>query len=143
MAAMVFAGMYLSRVFVIGPLGWAIGFVAGVTQSAADGIPNTDLLVRALLWAWVFITFPVAVTVVISETLLPGKAWAELVDALRQRLDAAASKIERAVKEGAIGGHKDAALLDSATRGNGRLLKLLKFASMKSKLVKQHQSTIA
>src|SRR5215475_4844168 len=59
MAATVFAGMYFSRVSVIGPLGFAIGFVVGITQATVDTIPNTDLLVRALLWAWVFITFPV------------------------------------------------------------------------------------
>jgi multidrug resistance protein MdtO len=144
MAAVVFAAMYLSRAFVIGPLGWAIGFIVGYTQATADTIPNTDLLVRALLWTWVFGgILPVAVTVVISETLLPGKAWAELVDALTQRLDAASSALERAIKEGAFGGHKDAVLLDNATRGSGKLLKLLKLASIKSKVVKQHHSAIA
>src|SRR5215469_1010348 len=143
MAVMVFAGMYLSRAFVIGPLGWAIGFIVGYTQTMADTVPTADLLVRSLLWAWVFISFPVAVTVVISETLVPGQAWAELVDALTQRLDTASSMIQRVIKEGAIGGHKDAALLDSATRGSGHVLKLLKFASMRSALVKQHHSAIA
>src|SRR5205807_8615704 len=36
MAAVIFAGMYLSRVFVIGPLGFAIGFVVAITQSVVD-----------------------------------------------------------------------------------------------------------
>src|ERR1700722_7748416 len=33
MASLVFTGMFLSRVFVIGPLGFAIGFVMAVAQS--------------------------------------------------------------------------------------------------------------
>jgi multidrug resistance protein MdtO len=143
MAATVFAGMYFSRASVIGPLGFAIGFVVGVTQSVADTVPTADLLVRSLLWVWVAITFPVAVTVVISETLVPGRAWAQLVGALTERLDAAYSTLEQAIKEDAIGGHKAAVLLDSATRGSGGLLKLLKLASMKSEPVKQHHLAIA
>jgi multidrug resistance protein MdtO len=51
--------------------------------------------------------------------------------------------IQRVIKEGGIGGHKDAALLDSATRGSSKLLKLLKLASMRSAVVKQHHSAIA
>ena len=49
MAAALFTGMCLSRVFAVGPLGFAIGFVVAVTQSASDGIPNAELLVRSLL----------------------------------------------------------------------------------------------
>jgi multidrug resistance protein MdtO len=143
MAATVFAGMYFSRLSVIGPMGFAIGFIVGLTQSMADGVPTAEVLVRGLLWAWVFIAFPVAVAVVISETLLPGQAWVQLVDALTERLDAASSALGRAIENDTVGGHKDAVLLDSATRGSGRLLKLLKLSSMKSKLVKQHHSAIA
>ncbi len=55
MAATVFAGMFFSRVFAIGPLAFAIGFVLAVTQSMAETVRNTDELVRGLLWLWVII----------------------------------------------------------------------------------------
>ena len=72
MAATIFAGMFLSRALVIGPLGFAIGFVLAVTQSMAEAAHNADELVRGLLWLWVIIVFPVAITVVVNQTLLPA-----------------------------------------------------------------------
>ncbi len=74
MAATVFAGMYISRVFVVGALGFAIGFVVAVTQSAAELAPNEEILVRALLWLWMALVFPIALTVVLSQIHLPGEA---------------------------------------------------------------------
>ncbi len=71
MAASVFAGMFFSRVFAIGPLAFAIGYVLAVTQSMAESVRNTDELVRGLLWLWVLIVFPVAITVIINQTLSP------------------------------------------------------------------------
>ncbi len=71
MAASVFAGMFFSRVFAIGPLAFAIGFVLAVTQSMAETVRNTDELVRGLLWLWVITVFPVAITVIINQTLSP------------------------------------------------------------------------
>jgi uncharacterized membrane protein YccC len=72
MAASVFAGMFLSRVLVIGPLAFAIGFVFAVTQSMADAVPDTELLARGLLWLWVVVVFPVAITVIVNQTVLPA-----------------------------------------------------------------------
>jgi uncharacterized membrane protein YccC len=74
MAITVFLGMFLSRAMVIGPLALAIGFIVAVTQSMVESAPNHELIVRALLWAWVFIVFPVVVTVVVNEIMLPEKA---------------------------------------------------------------------
>ncbi len=71
MAASVFAGMFFSRVFAIGPLAFAIGFVLAVTQSMAESVRSTDELVRGLLWLWVITVFPVAIAVIINLTLSP------------------------------------------------------------------------
>jgi hypothetical protein len=71
MAASVFAGMFFSRVFAIGPLAFATGFVLAVTQSMAESVRNTDELVRSLLWLWVATVFPVPITVIINQTLSP------------------------------------------------------------------------
>jgi uncharacterized membrane protein YccC len=69
MAGVVFAGMYLSRVFVIGPLGFAIGFVVAITQSVAELFPDAEALTRGLLWVWVAIAYPILVTVALSQVL--------------------------------------------------------------------------
>src|SRR6266576_4214730 len=72
MAASVFAGMFFSRVFAIGPLAFAIGFVLAVTQSMAESVRSTDELVRGLLWLRLIVVFPVAITVIINQTVLPA-----------------------------------------------------------------------
>lgn len=71
MAAALFTGMYLSRVFVVGPLGFVIGFVMSAAQSFVDGVPDAGSAVRALLWLWVVVVYPMALTVVINQIVLP------------------------------------------------------------------------
>jgi uncharacterized membrane protein YccC len=71
MAAVLFTGMFLSRILVIGPLGFVIGFVMSAAQTFVDGVPNAEVAVRALLWLWVVVVYPIALTVVINRILLP------------------------------------------------------------------------
>jgi uncharacterized membrane protein YccC len=74
MAIALFLGMWLSRVFVIGPLGFIIGFVVAVSQSVGEEIPSPELLVRGLLWLWVAIAYGVGLTVVLNLLFLPDAA---------------------------------------------------------------------
>src|SRR5215470_14130166 len=71
MAIAVFVGMWLSRAFVIGVLGFAIGFLVSYSQSIADQIPSPELIVRAALWLWVAFTYSVVLTVVLNRLFLP------------------------------------------------------------------------
>jgi len=144
MAGTVFIAMYLSRVFVIGPLGFAIGFVVAVTQTMGEVAPNAEFLVRAFLWVWVALVYSIVLTVVINQILLPADPWSALVRDLAQRLDAGALALERAIKEGAAGGHRDISALDLATRGSSPLLAHLKVAAMGEAHVKRrHASLVA
>src|SRR5437660_1772931 len=70
MAIALFLGMWLSRVFVLGPLGFIIGFVVAVSQSVGEEIPSPEFLVRGLLWLWVAIVYGAAVTVVLNSLFL-------------------------------------------------------------------------
>src|SRR6266436_2744988 len=74
MAIALFLGMYLSRVFVIGPLGFLLGFVVAVSQSVGEAVPSPELLVRGLLWLWVAIVYGAAVTLVLNLLFLPEGA---------------------------------------------------------------------
>jgi uncharacterized membrane protein YccC len=74
MAIALFLGMYLSRVFVLGPLGFIIGFVVAYSQSIGEQIPSPELVVRAALWVWVAVAYPVAITVVLHLLFLPASA---------------------------------------------------------------------
>src|SRR6478752_1793226 len=71
MAIALFLGMYLSRVFVIGPLGFLIGFVVTYTQSLGEQVPSPELLVRGSLWAWVALVYGFVLTVVLNLLFLP------------------------------------------------------------------------
>jgi Fusaric acid resistance protein family len=71
MAIALFLGMWLSRVFVIGPLGFLIGFIVAVSQSVGEAVPSSEQLVRDLLWLWVAIAYGVGLTVVLNLLFLP------------------------------------------------------------------------
>ncbi len=143
MAATVFAGMYLSRVFVIGPLGFAIGFVVAITQSVAESVPDADLLVRGLLWLGAVVVYPIALTVLVNQILLPADPWTALARALTQRLDVVAAVLRRVADEGVAGGQKKAALIELATRGSSSLFALLTFAEMRGALLKPRHASLA
>jgi uncharacterized membrane protein YccC len=68
-ALILFLGFFLSRVFALGPLAFAIGFIFSATQSVAELAPSAEYLVRGLLWLWVAVTYPIALTLVITRCL--------------------------------------------------------------------------
>jgi len=72
MAIAIFFGMWLSRVFVLGPLGFLIGFVVTATQSVGEAVPSPELLVRGILWLWVAIAYGAGLTVVLNTLFLPN-----------------------------------------------------------------------
>ena len=71
MAIALFLGMWLSRVFVIEPLGFLIGFVVAASQSVGEAVPSPELLLRGILWLWVAIAYAVGLTVVLNLLFLP------------------------------------------------------------------------
>src|SRR6478752_6961996 len=71
MAIALFLGMYVSRIFVLGPLGFLIGFVVAISQSVGEEVPSPELLVRGLLWLWVAIAYGAVLTVVLNLLFLP------------------------------------------------------------------------
>src|SRR4051794_10570230 len=71
MAIALFLGMWLSRIFVLGPLGFLLGFVIAVSQSVGEEIPSPELVVRGLLWLWVALVYSIALTLVLNLLFLP------------------------------------------------------------------------
>jgi uncharacterized membrane protein YccC len=61
----------LSRIFVMGPLGFLLGFVIAVSQSVGEEIPSPELVVRGLLWLWVALVYSIALTLVLNLLFLP------------------------------------------------------------------------
>jgi len=99
MAGITFLGMYLSRVMVAGPAAFLAGFLMVVTQTIIDGFPSLELLVRLVLWLWVVIMLPVAVTILVN--LLLGQDPARLA---RKTALGLLQDLERALRDGASAG---------------------------------------
>jgi multidrug resistance protein MdtO len=137
MAGFIFGAMFLSRTFVIGPLGFVIGFFSALMQTIGESAPDAETLVHGELWLWVAIVYPIALTVVINQILLPADPWTALVSSLTLRLDAASQALERVIKEGSAGGQTNQALLDLAIRGCTIMLGLLNFAEIKDPQLKR------
>jgi uncharacterized membrane protein YccC len=77
MAIALFLGMWLSRILVIGPIGFIIGFLLAYTQSISDQIPSPELLVRGALWVWVAVAYGAVVIIVLTLLFVrdsPGAA---------------------------------------------------------------------
>ena len=137
MACLIFCAMFLARTFVIGPLGFAVGFFSALMLTVGEAAPNTEILVRNELWLWIAIVYPIALTVFVNQLLLPADPWTALVQGLELRLNAAATALNRVIKEGSAGGQTNQALLNLATRGGTQMFSLLHFAETKEPSLKQ------
>ena len=121
MAATLCGAMFLSRITVIGPLFFAVGFVLALTQSMTDAAPDAEHLVRGFLWLWVIVVFPMPITVVVNRLVRPADPWESLRRSLTRRLGSAAAALRGAVGADVTGGRDEAAatpddaLLDEAT----------------------------
>src|SRR5271163_4531397 len=78
MAMATFAAMFTARTFALGPISFLAGFVIVLLQSLVDDVPNPEALTRATLWAWVVISLPVAVTIIVN--LLFGQGAVAFMD---------------------------------------------------------------
>jgi uncharacterized membrane protein YccC len=74
MAIALFLGMFLSRVFVLGPIGFLAGFILAISQSKGESVPSPELLVRGNLWLLVAWVYGVGVAVVLNLLFLPDTA---------------------------------------------------------------------
>jgi len=135
-----FVGFFFSRVFVIGPLAFGAAFVFAATQSIAELMPSAEYLVHSLLWLWVAVSYPIALTVVVNQVMLPADPGAAFVRELQRRIDAAIGLMERKLGLTAADQKADGSLQELAVRGSSVLFKMLKFAEIADPLVKQQHA---
>ena len=90
--------MYFLRTSKLGTIGFLVGLAVIYVQSEVDTIHNPELLVRAVLWVWVAIAYPIAVNVLVGH-LLPASADAHLQHELHAQLDGIAGRIRGAQAE--------------------------------------------
>ncbi|MHA6203437.1 FUSC family protein [Dyella soli] len=66
LAVSTFIAMFFARTSTLGPIAFLAGFVLMLSQTLIDDLPNTEYLVRFLLWLWVVVALPAFVTVLID-----------------------------------------------------------------------------
>src|ERR1700721_898863 len=142
MAGLIFTGMFLSRVFVIGPLGFVIGFFSALIETIGESAPNTESLVRGTLYLWIAVVYPIVLTIVVNQFFLAAHPWGILTDTLAGGLNTAATALERMIRESSAGGQNDPALMEQATRGSSPLLAALHFAEAKDPALKRRHGSI-
>ena len=78
MAMATFVAMFTARTFALGPISYLAGFVIVLLQTLVDDVPRPEALTRLTLWAWVVISVPIAVTVILN--LLFGQGARAFMD---------------------------------------------------------------
>jgi multidrug resistance protein MdtO len=138
MAGVTLAAMYSARAFKIGPAAMLAGFVLVKSQTLLDQVPDTEELVRAVLWLWVVVALPVGVVLLVE---LATGAWPAtrarrsalgllraLADSLRSP-GAGDLRTRHAEAVDLVTSTRRAAMVDAAAKGrlggNLRLLEIL------------------
>ena len=78
MALATFVAMFTSRTFALGPLSYLAGFAIVLLQSLVDDVKSPEALTRGVLWTWVIVLVPVAVTTLVNQ--LFGQARAQWIE---------------------------------------------------------------
>ncbi|KWE50844.1 multidrug transporter [Burkholderia ubonensis] len=132
-----FGSVYLIRVLRIGVVFFIVAIVIIYVQSFVDRTDQADLLIRAVLWVWIAINYPIALTLVVNTLLLPGEPQAQLKAEIHRQLAAVDARLTQL-----IDGDKNTAPipLDAVQQGAIALQKLLKFTTMRDADYRKHQA---
>jgi multidrug resistance protein MdtO len=126
MAAVVFAGMFFSRVSFLGPVGFIAGFLATVMLTFIDVVPTaapvsgTEILTEKIFWIWVAALVPAGVIIV--GNILAGRNPDELLrEGLSERLKLAGRSLSKQGEDP----QDRLKLINAIEAGSGELLKYL------------------
>jgi multidrug resistance protein MdtO len=123
-----FGSVYLMRVLKVGVAFFVVAIVIIYVQSFVDRTDNADLLVRLVLWVWVAIAYPIALTLLINTLLLPAEPQLQLKAEIHRQLQAIDARL--AYLLGGAGAASPISLR-AVQQGALTLQKLLKFAMMR------------
>jgi multidrug resistance protein MdtO len=132
-----FCSVYLIRVLKIGVVFFIVAIVIIYVQSFVDQTDQADLLIRAVLWVWVAVNYPIALTLVINTLLLPAEPQRQLREAIHRQLAAVQTRLTHLID----GTGNDAPIpLTAVQQGALTLQKLLRFATMRDPEYREHQA---
>lgn len=132
-----FGSVYLLRVLKIGVVFFIVAIVVIYVQSFVDRTDQADLLIRAVLWVWVAVNYPIALTLVVNTLLLPAEPQLQLKAEIHRQLVALETRLTQLI-DGATG----IAPITPAVVQQGALTlqKLLRFTTMRDAHYREHQA---
>src|SRR5258708_26502926 len=133
-----FGSVYLMRVLKIGVVFFIVAIVVIYVQSFVDQTDQADLLIRAVLWVWVAVNYPIALTLVVNTLLLPAEPQLQLKAEIHRQLAALDTRLTQL-----IDGTTSAAPITLAAVQQGALTlqKLLRFTTMRDAHYREHQAS--
>lgn len=132
-----FGSVYLIRVLKIGVVFFIVAIVVIYVQSFVDRTDQADLLIRAVLWVWVAVNYPIALTLLVNTLLLPVEPQLQLKAAIHRQLAALESRLTQLIDGAVI----DAPVtLAAVQQGALTLQKLLRFTTMRDAHFREHQA---
>ncbi|RKE36444.1 multidrug resistance protein MdtO [Paraburkholderia sp. BL23I1N1] len=136
-ASLLFLGsVYLMRVLKIGVVFFIVAIVIIYVQTFVDRTDQAELLIRAVLWVWVAVNYPIALTLLINSLLLPAEPELQLNEEIHRQLMAVDASLVWVIDGGP---QPEPISLLSVQQGALTLQKLLKFAAMRSARVREEQ----
>lgn len=84
--AIFFFSVFLMRTTKIGVVFFIVAIVSIYTQSIVDIAPDAGIVVRGVLWVWVAVNYPIAVTLIINSLLMPVEPENQLKRAIEKQL---------------------------------------------------------
>ncbi|MBO9664201.1 FUSC family protein [Dokdonella sp.] len=136
-AVLLFGCLFLMRASKLGPVFYIVATVITAVQGYFDLIGSPELVVRAILWAWIAAIYPLMVCMLINSLLLPAEPLRQLKAEVHRQLLQVDGELARAAGE-----RSDAPALDpdDLPRGVLAVQKLLRFAWMRDKAFQSGQA---
>ncbi|MGF6482308.1 FUSC family protein [Paraburkholderia sp. JPY419] len=138
---MFFCSAYLIRVLKIGVVFFIVAIVVIYVQSFVDRTDQADLLIRAVLWVWVAVNYPIALTLLVNTLLLPAEPQLQLKAEIHRQLEALDVRLVELIKGGASVAPLTLLTPADVQQGALTLQKLLRFATMRDAHYRKHQAT--
>ncbi|WNC89160.1 FUSC family protein [Paraburkholderia sp. FT54] len=132
-----FGSVYLLRVLKIGVVFFIVAIVVIYVQSFVDQTDQADLLIRAVLWVWIAVNYPIALTLVVNTLLLPAEPQLQLKAEIHRQLLALDTRLTQLI-DGTTSGAP--ITLAAVQQGALALQKLLRFTTMRDARYLEHQA---
>ncbi|BDC43977.1 FUSC family protein [Paraburkholderia terrae] len=137
-ASVVFFGsVYLLRVLKIGVVFFIVAIVVIYVQSFVDQTDQAALLIRAVLWVWIAVNYPIALALVVNTLLLPAEPQLQLKAEIHRQLAALDIRLTQLIDNTP---NVAPITLAAVQQGALTLQKLLRFTMMRDAHYREHQA---